>query len=442
MGMKRVYLGDYAFQKHDGMDGYYPDMYQIENIMREKPTLGEEAINQTLLFISDWTDKGRDEMNTEHLGESWDDIELMLKLLKEAKIRGEVYSFGSLLLKRIKRLYKSYEASEKVEKKIWSDLDKATKKTENTRVRFSTILKLEKWSKEKLEEVYDSKEILEERRVHIVNALKRFIAGPLQDALDRNTEKALKKHRLVLREVEFSLDNEVLSNEDISGIKEMITSVESSYVADLLRKEIRKIKSKMSKYLTEAEKEIEDRIMKLEDMEDKIKSFRDKITSTSGADLKALEEEISAMERDPDYASYKSELAEYRLLLEKAKLSFEKEQLRRQKNEEIQDAKDRKLVVKDLVDRVNRAEKDEELEMLAFRIGQLLGDPKFLKEYARQLGKLQNMIEEKYSFMHQGMRYLRGLFTKGKKDTQVRTASRMLKDLNREISELKRSLSY
>ena len=96
--------------------------------------------------------------------------------------------------------------------------------------------------------------------------------------------------------------------------------------------------------------------------------------------------------------------------------------------------------IKDLKFYISKAKKDKELEDLAQEVGSLQAQPEYVKEYKRDLEDLQEEIEKKYSVVGKGMRYLKKLFSRGRRASQIRTASQMLNQLNKEISDLKKGL--
>jgi hypothetical protein len=73
-------------------------------------------------------------------------------------------------------------------------------------------------------------------------------------------------------------------------------------------------------------------------------------------------------------------------------------------------------------------------------VGSLQAQPDYVREYENILEDLQAKIEEKYSVVGKGLNYLKKLFSRGKRASQIRTASQMLNQLNKEISDLKKEL--
>ena len=100
----------------------------------------------------------------------------------------------------------------------------------------------------------------------------------------------------------------------------------------------------------------------------------------------------------------------------------------------------RRKTIKDIKFRVSRAKSDKELEALAKEVGSLQAQPEYVKEYGKVLDNLQAKIEEKYSVVGKGLRYIKRLFSRGRRASQIRTASQMLNQLNKEIADLKREL--
>jgi hypothetical protein len=74
-------------------------------------------------------------------------------------------------------------------------------------------------------------------------------------------------------------------------------------------------------------------------------------------------------------------------------------------------------------------------------VGALQAQPDYVREYKKVLNELQGEIEKKYSVLGKGLNYLKKLFGRGKRASQVRIASQMNREIQREISELKRDLN-
>jgi uncharacterized protein YjbI with pentapeptide repeats len=93
--------------------------------------------------------------------------------------------------------------------------------------------------------------------------------------------------------------------------------------------------------------------------------------------------------------------------------------------------------IKDLGRAIKSSRKDRELEELAVEVGALEADPLYSKVYGNVLKEMHETIEDKYSLVGKGIKYLKRLFSKGKRASQIRTASKMLNELNQEIEQLK-----
>ena len=100
----------------------------------------------------------------------------------------------------------------------------------------------------------------------------------------------------------------------------------------------------------------------------------------------------------------------------------------------------RAAVIRDLEFRVSMASSDRFLEDLAKEVGYLQAQSEYVKEYGKVLNDLQTKIEEKYSLLGKASLYLKKLFKRGRRASQIRTASQMLNQLNKEISDLKKEL--
>ena len=107
---------------------------------------------------------------------------------------------------------------------------------------------------------------------------------------------------------------------------------------------------------------------------------------------------------------------------------------------ETVEEKARRETIQDVTKRVSRAKKDKELEALAQEVGSLQAQPDYVKEYKKVLEDLQAEIEEKYSVLGKGLNYLKKLFSRGKRASQIRVASEMNREIQREIKALKRDL--
>jgi hypothetical protein len=125
--------------------------------------------------------------------------------------------------------------------------------------------------------------------------------------------------------------------------------------------------------------------------------------------------------------------------LEEYKARKKKEEKARREEEKAR--ADREVIVNKVQERVNRTKafNIEGLESLAQEIGKLRGKPEYVKEHKDLLDKLQKSIEKKYSEKGDP-KDLKKLFSKGRRASQIRTASQMLKQLNKEIADLKREL--
>jgi len=142
--------------------------------------------------------------------------------------------------------------------------------------------------------------------------------------------------------------------------------------------------------------------------------------------LRREEEERLRREEEEEERFFREE-EEERLRREEEKARREEERLRRK-------------AIQDVTKRVSRAKKDKELEALAHDVGTLQAQPEYVKEYGKVLNDLQAKIEEKYSVVGKGRKFLKRLFSRGRRASQIRVASRMNRELQREIRELKRDL--
>ena len=144
---------------------------------------------------------------------------------------------------------------------------------------------------------------------------------------------------------------------------------------------------------------------------------------------------LSVEQTDPN-GDRRRRLSEDQLTVEEiASIREEEERIRREEEEA------RRVAIQDVTKRVSRAKKDKELEALAGEVGALQAQPQYVKEYENVLNDLQEEIERKYSVVGKGIRYLKRLFSRGKRASQVRVASEMNRELQREIKALKRDLN-
>ena len=97
--------------------------------------------------------------------------------------------------------------------------------------------------------------------------------------------------------------------------------------------------------------------------------------------------------------------------------------------------------IKDLGKAIKQSRKDRELENLAVEVGALEADPLYSKVYAKVLEEMHEVIEDKYSLVGKGLKYLTKMFNRGKRASQIRVASQMNRELQREIKALKRDVS-
>ena len=144
---------------------------------------------------------------------------------------------------------------------------------------------------------------------------------------------------------------------------------------------------------------------------------------------------ISAKRTDPN-GDRRRNLSEDQLTVEEiASIREEEERVRREEEEA------RRVAIQDITRRVSRANSDKDLESLAQEVGSLQARPEYVREYKRDLEDLQAEIERKYSVVGKGMRFLKKLFSRGKRASQIRVASQMNRELQREIRALKRDLN-
>jgi hypothetical protein len=183
----------------------------------------------------------------------------------------------------------------------------------------------------------------------------------------------------------------------------------------------------------------------LAEMEKAIKNIvirisRDKI---SDKDLDKLEEEVIVLQAQPEYVEeYGSELDGFLKTIKEKKLhNFRlrkfNEGLRREKEDKAAQKVERKFKIKEMERAVSKAKNDKDLEVLAVELGDLMGQPEYINEYDSILEKLKETIEKKYTLLGKGVRFLKRLFSRGKRASQIRTASKMLNQLNQEIKDLK-----
>ena len=110
------------------------------------------------------------------------------------------------------------------------------------------------------------------------------------------------------------------------------------------------------------------------------------------------------------------------------------------REEQLDRKRKRREEIEYLKTQVTKAKGDKELEALAQEVGSLQAQPEYVKEHKKTLSAIQEEIEEKYSVVGKGRRFLKKLFSRGKRASQIRTASQMLNQLNKEIADLKKEL--
>jgi hypothetical protein len=81
------------------------------------------------------------------------------------------------------------------------------------------------------------------------------------------------------------------------------------------------------------------------------------------------------------------------------------------------------------------------LEALAKEVGSLQAQPKYVENYGKVLKGIQDQIESKYAVHGKDHKYLEKQFKMAKRASQIRVASQMNRELQREIKALKRDLN-
>lgn len=168
---------------------------------------------------------------------------------------------------------------------------------------------------------------------------------------------------------------------------------------------------------------------------------RDKIKDK---DLDDLEKEVIGLQSEPEYLEeYSSILDGFLKTIKEKKLhNFRlrkfNEGLRREKEDKAAQKIERKFKIKEMKRAISKAKNDKDLEVLAVELGGLMGQPEYINEYDSILEKLKETIEKKYSILGKSLRFLKRLFSRGKRASQIRTASKMLNELNQEIKTLSR----
>ena len=81
------------------------------------------------------------------------------------------------------------------------------------------------------------------------------------------------------------------------------------------------------------------------------------------------------------------------------------------------------------------------LEALAKEVGSLQAQPKYVENYGKVLKEIQDQIESKYAVHGKDQKYLKKQFKMAKRASQLRIASEMNREIQREIKALKRDLN-
>lgn len=117
------------------------------------------------------------------------------------------------------------------------------------------------------------------------------------------------------------------------------------------------------------------------------------------------------------------------------------ERLRREEEERVRGRLSK--FIKKLTERVERAKpvNIRNLEVLAQEIGSLQAQPEYVEHFGKTLKKLQETIEAKYAIHGKDHRYLQKQFKMARRASQIRVASQMNLELQREIKALKRDLN-
>jgi uncharacterized protein YjbI with pentapeptide repeats len=201
------------------------------------------------------------------------------------------------------------------------------------------------------------------------------------------------------------------TNADLSGAKGIPLSISDKFphkgetVEEARRKEIEKIR------------------MELEEIEKKIKKSKSiRNIEKLGRDL--LEPLFQENKNNPEL------LSDFERVRDQFVLRIEW----------VWEYRERREAIQDITKRVSRAKEDKELEDLAIEVGSLQAQPEYVEEYDKVLNGLQAKIEKKYSLLSKANRFIKKLISRGRRASQMRTASQMLNQLNREISDLKKEL--
>ena len=159
-------------------------------------------------------------------------------------------------------------------------------------------------------------------------------------------------------------------------------------------------------------------------------------------DEKIKREEKLKREEDNEKRKIKLMVEKDKKRKEEKRKRREESRKRREEKRKIEEEKRKIEEERTLIEtkrRIDKAKTDKELEALAVEVGSLQAQPEY-EDYGQQLKNLQETIESKYSLVGKGLRFLKRLFSRGKRASQIRIANQMREDLHKEIRDLKSSL--
>jgi hypothetical protein len=236
------------FQVDPNIEGYVPNISAVVSLKKRNPEKAIHAAGQMLLFLSDWSEKYPEELTTEFLFGSIDDIKELLRVIGQ---EGSMYSFGQVLLTRMVSLCKQTKKSEELVKRVMKKIDKWFSKVNNNRTRLSSYDKVSQDIKITMKKVRQSRIMTHSDKVRLRGRLTK-LGELLAEKKALKVDKQMRKGRILLKEIDRALDLaeiEDIDDQNIQAIKKMFDEVQLSYVSHLLEDEIDEVYKRLSPYL-------------------------------------------------------------------------------------------------------------------------------------------------------------------------------------------------
>ena len=236
------------FQVDPKIEGYYPNTHAVVSLKKRDPEKAIHAAGQMLLFISDWSEKYPEELTTEFLYTSVEDIKKLMEVIGRD---GSMFSFGQMLLTRMVSLCKASEKSELLVKRIDKKIDKWVSKVNNKRTRLPSYDKVFREIKISLKKVHQSRIMTRSDKIRLTSRLNN-LSALLGEKKSLKIDKQIRKGRILLKEINRALDLATiddLDTQNVQAIKKMFDEVQLSYVSPHLEDEIDEVYERLRPYL-------------------------------------------------------------------------------------------------------------------------------------------------------------------------------------------------